>query len=349
VIDRIIVPLVIFAYGFLFLHLGIVAFFIKYRRRIHDILLALTLDFSVMCLVGSYTVYNGLSSKTLNFVVFISLVAIAPIGLDLFMEFFSVRNAWIRTFKIVTAATVAVIGVAMALFYADVPPNLIYSFGYAWLILVLSGFLVIESWNLLPLWTMPPTLKGFYALICFDIFCISGIFLVQITGYISLSSFFWFLVINSLILKIIHIIKHPGTFEAIEDQISVRREVRSRIANLDESELSGRLQSLMSDDRVFLDPELRLAGLAAKLKITPHQLSEFINKKHAMTFNAFINQYRIDFACILLKTNLEYSILDIVYESGFNSKSAFNTAFKTITGMTPTGYYRQECGTIKKG
>lgn len=343
-IDKIIVPLVIFAYGFLFLHLGIAGLFIKNRKKIHKILFVLTLDFAIMCLIGSYTVFNGLSSKTLNFVVFVALVAIAPIGLDLFIEFFRVRNAWKRTLKTVTVATIFVITLAMALFYANIYPNIVYSFGYAWLILVLTCFLVIESRNLLPLGTMPKTLKRFYVLICFDIVCISGVFLVQITGYISLSSFFWFLVINSLIMKIAHIIKNPDTFEAIEDEISIRREVRSKIANLDESVLIERIRALMTEERVFLDPELRLVGLSKKMKITPHQLSEFINKKYSMTFNNFINHYRIEYACQLLKTNQEYSIIKIIFECGFNSKSAFNTTFKAFTGKTPTEFYRQTFG-----
>jgi AraC-like DNA-binding protein len=348
VVPKIIVPLVIFAYGFLFLHLGFIILFIKKRKKIHDILLLLTFDFSLMCLIGSITVFNDLSSMTLNFLVFITLTAIAPLGLDLFIEFFCVRGKWKRMLQVVRIATVLVICTALAFFYAEVSTNLVYAFGYAWLILVLSSFLFIESGNLLPFKTMPNTLKRFYVLICFDIFCISGIFTVQITGLISLSSFFWFLVINSLIMKIAHIIKNPGTFETIEDEISVRRAGRSKIANLDETELIERLQSLMKDDRLFLYPELRLAGLSKKLKITTHQLSEFINRKYSMTFNNFINQYRIEYACLLLKENQEYSIMEIAYESGFNSKSAFNAAFKAITGITPTTFCRQAFCTPKR-
>jgi len=348
VIHKIIVPLVVFAYGFLFIHLGVIIFYIKKRRKIHDVLLVLTFDFSLMCLVGSYTVFNGLSSMILNFLVFITLTAIAPLGLSLFIEFFSVRSKWKRTLQAVTVITGLVICAALVFFYAKVSTNKVYAFGYAWLILVLSSFLVIESKNLLPLGTMPKTLKRFYELICFDIFCISGIFTVQVSGYISLSSIFWFLVINSLILKIAHIIRNPDIFNAIEDEISVRRAGRSRLANLDETDLIERLQSLMTKERLFLDPDLRLAGLSKKLKITTHQLSELINKKYSMSFNNFINQYRIEYACQLLTDERKHSIIEIAFESGFNSKTTFNTAFKAITGKTPTTYLRQASGTKKE-
>ncbi|WP_312667027.1 helix-turn-helix domain-containing protein [Escherichia coli] len=38
------------------------------------------------------------------------------------------------------------------------------------------------------------------------------------------------------------------------------------------------------------------------------------------------------------------TILDIMYSSGFNSKSVFNTAFKKQTGLTPSEYRRQYLG-----
>jgi AraC-like DNA-binding protein/uncharacterized membrane protein (UPF0136 family) len=341
-IDTIIVPLIIFAYGFLLMHLGLAFLSIKNRRRIHDITFALTIDFSVMCIIGSYTVYNGLSSKALNLVVFATLVAIAPIGLDLFIELFNVREKWRHAQRASFILTGAVIAGAAYLFFAGARTNLIYAFGYGWLLIVLSPFFALESKNILPLGTMPEMLKILYVLLCLDVFFIFGIFIAQLTGYITLSSPFWFLLINSLILKIATIVKNPATYSKIEDEISVRREVRSKIANLDENLLNERLRSAMSDDRLFLDPELRLASLSKRVKITPHQLSEFINKKHSMTFNNFVNKYRIEYACSLLLEDRDRPIIDIVFESGFNSKSAFNATFKAITGKTPTAY----CGEI---
>ncbi|MCK5809043.1 AraC family transcriptional regulator, partial [bacterium] len=54
-------------------------------------------------------------------------------------------------------------------------------------------------------------------------------------------------------------------------------------------------------------------------------------------FYVYINTARIKYAVELMKNkaNHKKSILEIAYESGFNSKSAFNTYFKNIIGATP--------------
>jgi AraC-like DNA-binding protein len=57
-------------------------------------------------------------------------------------------------------------------------------------------------------------------------------------------------------------------------------------------------------------------------------------------FRDFINKYRIEESKFLLKnkSNGNKTILEIAYEVGFNSKSAFNAAFKKFTGLTPKEY-----------
>lgn len=60
-------------------------------------------------------------------------------------------------------------------------------------------------------------------------------------------------------------------------------------------------------------------------------------------FFDFVNEYRIEKAKELLThpERKEYTVLEILYEVGFNSKSSFNTAFKKRTGLTPTEYRRK--------
>jgi len=71
-------------------------------------------------------------------------------------------------------------------------------------------------------------------------------------------------------------------------------------------------------------------------------VSELLNQTLGLHFFDFINGHRIDHARQLLLTEPSKSILDILLESGFNSKSSFNTAFKKQMGMTPSAFRKQE-------
>nr|WP_232380799.1 helix-turn-helix domain-containing protein [Leptospira ainlahdjerensis] len=70
-------------------------------------------------------------------------------------------------------------------------------------------------------------------------------------------------------------------------------------------------------------------------EITPSQLSEFINGEFGKNYNQFLNEYRIEEACIMLVSEPERSILSIALAAGFNSKSTFNRVFKQIQKITP--------------
>lgn len=111
-------------------------------------------------------------------------------------------------------------------------------------------------------------------------------------------------------------------------------------------ELKQQLTSLMTEQRPYLESELNLVKLASLLSISPHQLSYLINTGFNENFFQFINKYRVEKAKELLlsskKENL--TILGIAFESGFNSKTSFNTTFKKITGQTPSEFKRSSTG-----
>jgi AraC-like DNA-binding protein len=81
---------------------------------------------------------------------------------------------------------------------------------------------------------------------------------------------------------------------------------------------------------------LTLPELAQKLNISPCHLSQIINESFHQHFTDFVNKYRIEESKTLLKKNEQrWNISEIALESGFNSKSTFNSAFKKHTGITP--------------
>ena len=101
-----------------------------------------------------------------------------------------------------------------------------------------------------------------------------------------------------------------------------------------------RLLDLMEKGRPYTDGGVTLQKLAKTLAISPHHLSQIINEQLNQNFFDFINYHRIEEAKRMLvdPARPHYSILAISEDVGFNSKSAFNAAFKKHTDMTPSEF-----------
>ncbi len=92
------------------------------------------------------------------------------------------------------------------------------------------------------------------------------------------------------------------------------------------------------DNELFLDPNITLQKIAKELGVPKHTLSQYLNEEQGKSFSTFINKLRVEKAKEFLQTKTNFTIESIGYESGFNSKSTFFTAFKKFTGQTPSEY-----------
>ena len=110
------------------------------------------------------------------------------------------------------------------------------------------------------------------------------------------------------------------------------------------SALLAELQRHMAEARPDLDSTLTLTQLAGQMRISPNYLSQVINEQTGSNFFDFINQHRVEAAKERLRQPGQSNILNIAMDAGFNSKSAFYTAFKQHTDMTP-GQFRKSTGT----
>ena len=107
-------------------------------------------------------------------------------------------------------------------------------------------------------------------------------------------------------------------------------------------EVLAKVQSFLAIHKTYLEEDLSLQDLAAKINIPANYISQAINKGTRYNFTGYINKYRIGEAKMRL-VNSKYanlSIAGIGKSVGFKSKSAFYSAFKKQTLMTPKEYLK---------
>ncbi len=105
-------------------------------------------------------------------------------------------------------------------------------------------------------------------------------------------------------------------------------------------EIKAKLLEIMTREKPYLDSELTLNKLSELTSVSNHNLSEVINSRLGKTYYDFINEYRVEEFKKKLEhpSSLNYNLISIAFDSGFNSKTSFNTVFKKITGQTPSEY-----------
>ncbi|MCB1868625.1 MAG: AraC family transcriptional regulator [Gammaproteobacteria bacterium] len=150
-----------------------------------------------------------------------------------------------------------------------------------------------------------------------------------VTGFIFIN----YLFVNAL--------RQPIIFSGLsaEESALLAIENEGEALPFSDSEFIHTLEKYMSEEKPYLYSNLTVEQLARKMEVQPRELSRAINQGLGKNFFEFISRYRIEEAKRQLDdaTNTN-NILQIMYESGFNSKSVFNTAFKKATGKTPSQY-----------
>jgi AraC-like DNA-binding protein len=124
------------------------------------------------------------------------------------------------------------------------------------------------------------------------------------------------------------------------DQKEDRQE---KIISKKQQELFNKINTHVIDHKLFLDPYLSLETLANSLELSSGYLSFLINNYSSNNFSDYINKLRINQVKQIIKDPeyLNYTIVSIGLESGFNSKSTFYKSFKKFTGLSPAEFKKQ--------
>lgn len=124
------------------------------------------------------------------------------------------------------------------------------------------------------------------------------------------------------------------------DKVDHEKYKSTQIPETLSEEIYAGIQKLMEEEKAFKNPDLSLKLLSGQFRQSPQIISMVVNQKSGKNFNSFINHYRIEAAAQqMLDPKFEhYTISAIAMESGFNSISSFNTAFKKQMGLTPLAF-----------
>ncbi len=104
------------------------------------------------------------------------------------------------------------------------------------------------------------------------------------------------------------------------------------------TELMQRICQLMEEERLYLNPTLKMADIAVALGTSRTTISNCINSQRGCSFPQFVNTYRVAHAQELLRNQPDLKIADVSVSSGFSSEASFYRIFKSITGTTPTDW-----------
>ncbi len=115
-------------------------------------------------------------------------------------------------------------------------------------------------------------------------------------------------------------------------------------------QLLPKLTALMEKEKIYLEADLTLRKLSDRMNVHYNHLSRIVNERLQKSFNDYVNGYRIREAQLKLEDPAESkkAVLQIAYETGFYSKSVFNTAFKKFTGQTPSQYRKAKQEEVRK-
>ena len=133
-------------------------------------------------------------------------------------------------------------------------------------------------------------------------------------------------------------VRFPYFFQILASELKKQGYEKSLLENLDTNRLSGKLEEYMVREEPYLEDRLSIRQVAQALAISSGQLSQLLNDKLEIDFRNYVNRHRVNKAKEMLAEDAESNVLSICYQVGFNSKSAFYTAFKRFTGQTPSDY-----------
>jgi len=115
-----------------------------------------------------------------------------------------------------------------------------------------------------------------------------------------------------------------------------------KISEKKSNEIKDSLIRHMTEEKPFLNPELKQADVAIVLNFSVHEISQVLNSQMQLNFSDFVNSYRIEEVKERIESGKykKYTVSAIAEQCGFNSKTTFYRAFKKSMGVSPSEYFK---------
>jgi AraC-like DNA-binding protein len=171
--------------------------------------------------------------------------------------------------------------------------------------------------------------------ITFMIFAILSLYIIDFL--IDNTAFECFYMFSSLVIWIFicyFLYRHESIINEIDSTEPSEEEPIVIEAN---DELTRRIEQLFAVEKIYLNPGLKLSDVASMAATNRTYISHFFNRGKNGSFYTYVNRYRVDHACRLLKESND-TIEYIAEQSGFKSKATFYRVFTDIKGCSPSKY-----------
>lgn len=198
--------------------------------------------------------------------------------------------------------------------------SIIISSHNRWLQILLIGFIVI--------WIVNLNSFAIFMIVEKPGWCAYTASIYALTAFLFINTIMFFLLLK------------PDVYYIIAKYKSNKLEEEDKLEYLQ------RLNSHMENHKPFLNPDITLESLAGEISLSPRILSQIINETFKKNFKSYILEYRIKESMKILadSKHSKLTVLEILYQVGFNSKSAFNNQFKLFTNLTPIEYRSKAIG-----
>lgn len=163
---------------------------------------------------------------------------------------------------------------------------------------------------------------------------------------ITVFNFQAFIIIEIILLLFLFVIGYIGYFQPSLFEIPkvLKTELfKEKFSQFDDEKELKRLTVLFEDEKIYIQQKLSLKEVASRLNLPERYVSRIINSYHNTTFTSFVNSFRVEDVIKRIKDPKESNktLIGIAMESGFNSKSSFNSIFKATTGENPSSFLKR--------